>query len=265
MHKLCILGLMFMLWACQGRQAGEKFVHRLERIETDFREMLSEKQGDSLPLLPPVRFYPALDANARLERDTIWVGRLQRPFQTDEDIASLLFHEYQHFLLERSNAFPVMRDSTGQIVQWKTGEWFTFQPSAYRIERSLLYFRDSVLPTYGELTEVERKRHLDEMRQTVSQSQQLPFTYAPSNLSREEIAAYEAQLRGETEGLYQLSTSARAEIRERLTQQKETLERRQAYEAAQGLHPDGSIIQKPFPEARLSQSGHSSQRCESGR
>jgi hypothetical protein len=240
MYRLGLFGLLLILWACQTRPGGEGFAHRLERIETDLRELLHDKQGNSLPLLPPVRFQPELDANARLARDTIWVGQLQRPFQTDDDIASLFYHEYQHYLFERSSTFPVRRDSTGQIVQWKTGEWFTFQPSAYRIERSLLYFQDSVLPTYGELTESERAHHLAAMRQTVSQAQQLPFTYAPSNLSREEIAAYEAQLRGEAEGLYQLSSTARAEIKERLTQQKETLERRLDYEASHGLGPDGS-------------------------
>ncbi|MFK7924094.1 MAG: hypothetical protein AB8H47_19205 [Bacteroidia bacterium] len=205
---------------------------RILRIAQSLDQRLSERNKSSLPTIV---YRADLDANARYENDTIWLGQIQAEFQTDEDWMSIIYHEYWHY--QHEGEFAIGRDSLGQILQWDTDQWYTFTPSQYRIERTLRQYKISL--SEENLSFANRERLLQEMRKTLSQSQELPFIYAPSNLSLEEIGAYEAQLRAEQEGLYELSTAARNAILERIAQQKDTYQRRKTYEKRQGRGPDG--------------------------
>lgn len=199
-------------------------------------DVLDQRLHDrDLPPLPVVRYDPALGANARYQSDTIWVGQIQAEFQTDDDWMSILYHEYWHYRHE--GEYAVGYDLQGQIINLDTGEMYEYIPSAYRIERSLRYYREQVLP--DSLPFAKRERMIEAFREAVSQTQMLPFIYAPSNLSLEEIAAYEAQLAGEEIGLYRLSTASRNAIIERIAQQQDTHQRRLRYERKHQLGPDG--------------------------
>lgn len=242
MPKVTCMLCAWLLLAGGSCQSPESFGDRILRLREALEVHMAEKGFDSLGALPPVWFKPELDANARFERDTIWVGRVQAAFETDADLMSLLYHEYMHSVFARQNRFPVAVDTSGKIVQWDTEEWYLYQPSDYRIERSMRAFQDSVLPTYGPLNGEQRRYQLMQMRKAVSAPQSLPFQYAPSNLSLEEIAAYEAQLDAAASGWLPLSVGALAEIQERIHQQKDTYARRKAYEEKWKLGPDGTPV-----------------------
>ncbi len=236
--KLTLLALILLLQLPIAAFSQESTSDRISRIVLSLNQKLNELA--KLPL-PAVVYRADLDANARYENDTIWIGQIQAEFHTDDDWMSIIYHEYWHYLHE--GIYPLGRDGVGQIVQWDTDQWYTYQPSEYRIKHVLEQY-EATLVAAGE-SFANREKLLEDMRKTVSQPQRLPFIYAPSNLSLEEIKAYEAQLLADREGLYHLSTAARNAILERISQQKDTYQRRKAYEAQMGLGPDGLAIRKP--------------------
>ena len=229
--------LAMTILSCERPQKKENNSNRILRLARRLDEGLWAR---SQPALPPVKYVPGLEANARFERDTIFIGQIQREFHTEDDWISVIYHEYYHYL--HQGEWTVATDSNGQIVQWQTEEWYTYHPTEYRIRRSLQFFEDSTLSEIGPLTEEEKAYQIREMRKSVSRPQQLPFYYAPSHLSLEEIAAYKAQLMGMALGYYTLSEEAMAAIRERIGQQQDTWQRRKDYEDRHGLGPDGGIL-----------------------
>lgn len=230
---------LLLLLACQVDMQKTSFPHRLQ----DLRTVLADRLAGAP--IPPVAYRPELDANARFSHDTIWVGRVQPAFQSDEDLIALLHHEYLHSQLEAENRYPVALDSTGEIVQWMTEEWYAYQPTEYRIAQGMKQFQDSLSSTFLDLSSAEQSYQLRQMRTALATPQQLPFKYAPSNLALEEIEIYETQLKATENGLYRLSSAARAEIAERLYQQKDTWQRRKAYEAKHQLAPTGASLTLP--------------------
>lgn len=200
------------------------------------RVILAERLQDTLP---PVFSRPWLPANARYEDGRIFLGTLQREFQTTGDTLSIIYHEYIHHLQHVNGDFPVAKDSAGQVLQWMTDTTFVFQPLPGEVERDLLDIRRKL----ETLTMPQLERHVEEeiksLRHSMAQPQVLPFYYAPSNLARSELEAYLAQLEGEPLGLYVLSPQARALIRERVIRQRNILSRRIAYEKRHRLLPDG--------------------------
>lgn len=203
-----------------------------------------QNRMDSLGLpdssFPVVRYDGQLDANARQQGDTIWLGNVQQVFRNQEDCLSLLYHERHHWLNESQGKYPLARDSSGMIVQWDTGEWYSYQPDSLDVARDLEPFRRTEMAIYGALSPELKSLHLSRLKRDLSLARQLRFIYAPSNLARDELEAYQAQLEGEQIGLYQLSHEARREIFIRIRQLTGTLERRLAYERQHSLNPDGS-------------------------
>ena len=175
---------------------------------------------------PVVQYHLSLGANSRFERDTIWLGQVQADFHTFEDSLSLIYHEYHHFLLKDS--FPVGLDNAGVPLQWVTDIFFLYTPCPEEIERDL----HSISQSLDSIAYAALKHTLEKPRSQL-------FRYAPSNLSREELAAYRAQLSGESLGLYVLSREARRAIHIRLYQLEGSTIRRQAYEKENGLGADG--------------------------
>jgi hypothetical protein len=190
-------------------------------------------RGDTI-VLPSVQCDSTLPSNARYLRDTIWLGHVQAAFATYDDSLSLIWHEYQHHRLQ--GQFPVQVDAEGLPVQWMTDEQYLYQAPPAQIARELAqseaFFADLPLP--------QREAQLTRLRQDLTQPDSRPFRYAPSNLAREELLAYQAQWQGDIEGLYHLSASARQTIRIRLYQLTQTLALRLDYEQRMGLGPDGN-------------------------
>lgn len=181
--------------------------------------------------LPPVRLDSHLTAHARYAHDTIWLGPVRPSFPTPGDRMSLIYHEYCHARWQARGRFAVGLDSDGDIIQWDTEEWLSYPPSAQQIEREMVRY-DSLYPGAD-------PRLRAAFLASVSQPVRQPFRYAPSNLAREEIAAYQAQLAGAAAGLYPLSPVARQAIGIRLDQLAHTLRQRRAYERRHRLRPDG--------------------------
>ncbi|MEL7533852.1 MAG: hypothetical protein AAFN10_21235 [Bacteroidota bacterium] len=236
--KRITCGLIMLLLLANDACTQESTNDRISRIVHSLNQKLNQRAKFTLPV---VVYRADLDANARYDNDTIWIGQIQAEFETDDDWMSIIYHEYWHYLHE--GIYALGRDSAGQILQWDTDQWYTYQPTPYRIERVMKQYEVSLEAEGGAFA--NREKLLEEMHKTVSQPQQLPFIYAPSNLSLEEIKAYEAQLLADREGLYHLSTAARNAILERISQQKDTYQRRKAYEQQQGLGPDGLPLRKP--------------------
>jgi hypothetical protein len=191
--------------------------------------------GDSAAL-PVVAIDHRLPSNARYARDTIWLGQVQAEFATFDDSLSLLWHEVQHHRLR--GCYPVKIDAQGVPVQWMTDEQELIWLSPEQVERELA----RSIAFFAELPSAQRQAQLDRLRRDLSQPQSRPFRYAPSNLAREEMLAYQAQLVGEGRGLYQLSAEVRRSIRIRQYQLQQTLARRETYEKKHGLGPDGESV-----------------------
>ncbi|MEM6628048.1 MAG: hypothetical protein AAF694_00170 [Bacteroidota bacterium] len=193
-------------------------------------------------VLPQVFINPNLSTNARFENHTIYLGPLQRDFHTVGDTLSLIYHEYLHKVFWEAQRFPFQFDSTGTPVQWDTGTFYTYIPPKAQTDRDLENLRFYYQREEPELMGAALEARLEKMKQVLSQPQQIPFVYAPSNLTLEEIEAYKGQLQGEKLGLYSLSPTAKKSIEFRLYQLKQTYELRRAYEEENGLGRDGGSV-----------------------
>lgn len=232
----CLLGLICVVGNAQALNLSQNQVEAF-RVELQNR-MDRLEMPDSF--FPAVRYDGQLDANARQQGDTVWLGNVQQAFANQEDCLSLLYHERHHWLNEGEGKYPLARDNSGQIVQWDTGEWYTYLPDSLEIARDLAQFQRVGMAEYGVLSPELESLHLNRMRRDLSIARQLLFVYAPSNLARDELEAYQAQLEGERMGLYQLSHEAKREVNIRIRQLSSTLERRLDYEYRHSLNPDGS-------------------------
>lgn len=197
--------------------------------------MLQARLGVGEEPLPAVALDPQLEANARYDRDTIWLGTIQRAFHHTEDTLSLIYHEYIHHQLR--GRYPVATDSTGFPVQWVTDQTYWYRPSALQLEQELAQTEGF----WAGLPPEQRKLHHDRLRRDLAQPRLRVLRYAPSNLAREEIEAYQQQLAAAERGLYALSPAAQQAILIRLHQLQSTLQQRLRYEAEQGLGPEGII------------------------
>ena len=122
----------------------------------------------------------------------------------------------------------------------KTGTFYTYIPPPEQTDRDLENLRFYYSRVEPELVGEALEQRLQDMRKILSQPQKLPFVYAPSNLTLEEIEAYQGQLEGESMGLYTLSETAKKSIQFRIYQLEQTLLLRKSYERENGLGPDGS-------------------------
>lgn len=213
----------------------------ISRLSKTLNDRINYLNKSVIPC-PPIKYDENLPANARFESDTIWLGQVQNEYTTTDDTLSILYHEYIHFLLELEGKYSYGRDSTGQIVQWDTGETYTYALSQKEIEKELQFFETNILPSYGQLSDSQRHAHIQQLKRDLAKPRELLFIYAPSDLAREEIEAYEAQLKGENLGLYQLSATGREAIQRKLKQMKTTLKRRIVYEQKMGLKSDGTNL-----------------------
>ena len=189
--------------------------------------------------LPEVFINPNLPSNGRFENHKIYLGPLQRDFHTFGDTLSIIYHEYLHKVFWEQQRFPFQVDSTGSPVQWDTGTFYTYVPPKEQTQRDLENLRFYYARKEPELVGAALESRLKQMEGVLSQPQELPFTYAPSNLTLEEIEAYKGQLEGEKRGLYTISPSGKKSIGFRLYQLQQTYELRRAYEKKHGLGRDG--------------------------
>ncbi len=213
----------------------------LSKAVDTLEKRLSRQEEKSI-VLPPVFIDPELPSNARFIRDTIFLGPLQRDFHTFGDTLSILYHEYLHNVFWQEQRFPFQFDSTGQPIQIKTGTFYTYTPPPEQTERDLENLRFYYSRVEPELVGTALEQRLQDMGKILSQPQQLPFVYAPSNLTLEEIEAYQGQLKGESMGLYTLSETAKKSIQFRIYQLEQTYDLRRSYEETNALGPDGKKI-----------------------
>ena len=213
----------------------------LSKAVDTLEKRLSRQEEKSI-VLPPVFIDPELPSNARFIRDTIFLGPLQRDFHTFGDSLSIIYHEYLHKVFWEEQRFPIHVDASGQPIQIKTGTFYTYIPPPEQTDRDLENLRFYYSRVEPELVGEALEKRLNEMRKILSQPQQLPFVYAPSNLTLEEIEAYQGQLKGESLGLYTLSETAKKSIQFRIYQLEQTYELRRAYEEENGLGKNGARI-----------------------
>lgn len=199
--------------------------------------LLERRAGIDLPV---IRYRAELPANARYQHDTIWLGMLQQAYHTRGDTLSILYHEYLHAQFEEEGRFPLALDSLGEVPQWDTGEGYLASPDSLEVELIIARYRARLQAQRPPPRASYLAAQLQQLRADLARPSWHPFVYAPSNLAREELAAYQAQLAGEARGYYRLSASARQAIQLRLRQLRATLQRRQTYEHRHGLNPDGS-------------------------
>ncbi len=198
--------------------------------------VLLAEQRFQVENFPPVQVAPHLAANARFQHDTIFLGQIQADFHTLDDTLSLLYHEYQHYLMK--GRFPTAVDDQGLPRQWLVEEFYGYEPSADQVARELEQCADYL----NNLPQTARAAQLASLEKSLAAPRKLPLRYAPSNLAREEVLAYQSQLAGEQLGYYELSPEARRAIRIRLHQLKASLVQREKYEERHQLGPDGAPL-----------------------
>lgn len=199
---------------------------------------LSQLSDHTTPI-PPVFVDHSLPSNARFVRDTIFLGALQRDFHTFGDSLSIIYHEYLHKVFWQAQRFPFQLDSLGQPLRIETGTFYTYIPPPEQTERDLENLRFYYSRVEPELVGDALEQRLTDMRAVLSQPQQLPFVYASSNLTLEELEAYKGQLKGEKIGLYRLSETAKKSIQFRIYQLEQTYNLRREYEEKHGLEMNG--------------------------
>lgn len=182
--------------------------------------------------VPVVICDSSLEAHGRYRNDTIWLGSASRDFPTPEDRLSLLYHEYQHHRYAESGQFPVCLDASGLPVQWMTDSMVAYKPGYQQVCRDW----EATLEQWPAADSAQRRQ----LWRDLSKARKQVFRYAPSNLAREEIAAYTAQIKAHQEGVLPLSAAALRAVRIRLHQLKHSLEWRLLWEDAHHLKPDGS-------------------------
>ncbi|MEL6256550.1 MAG: hypothetical protein AAFR87_31395 [Bacteroidota bacterium] len=237
LKKSPVIFLLF-LFLTTGIQAQE----RIQLLRQEMIDRISQSEGISLVDFPPVIQDKKLIANAKFDRDSIFLGNVQRVFHTFDDSLSILYHEYIHFLLQKRGKYKLGRDKKGIILQWDTGRTYIYEPHPKEVALYLKHFTKDVLPTYDgyeDMAKEKKEQILLSMKESFSQKETQLFIYAPSNLAREELEAYKAQLKGEKKGLYVLSKACRNNLEVRISQLKATYKRRRAYEKKQGLERSG--------------------------
>ena len=220
---------------------SQKIDLRLPQLFDILLSRIPEKQlhSESFPCL---KYDSTLMVNARYDPPCIILGHIQWAFSSTDDTLSIIYHEYQHHLMSLSMKFRVQYDSAGNVPQWDTGETYLYEPSEEEVNLQLHRFYTTVLPVWRHsslMPDSIKLRHIETMERDLSKPQTMAFIYAPSNLAREEIAAYRQQLKGERMGLYKLSYTAKKSINIRIRQLKDTLKRRKNYEKIHRIRPDG--------------------------
>lgn len=230
--------ILFFLFLSAGSQAQD----RIQLLRQEMIHRISQLQGKKLTDFPPLILDKKLIANAKFEKDSIFFGNVQSVFQTFDDSLSILYHEYIHFQLQKKGKYKLGRDKQGIILQWDTGHTYTYQPHPKEVALNLSHFKADILPTYEgfkQMSDEKKEKLALAMEKDFSQKTTEAFIYAPSNLAKEELEAYKAQLKGEKSGLYVLSDACRDNLEVRIAQLKATYKRRRAYEKKQGLGKSG--------------------------
>ncbi|GAB4416593.1 MAG: hypothetical protein OHK0039_26110 [Bacteroidia bacterium] len=91
--------LLMWAWSACPLRAQAPYAQRIARLAA----VLADRLGAPLP---PVVVDTALPVNARYARDTIWMDLPQTGFSSDDDLMSILYHEYLHAGL----CYPVALD-----------------------------------------------------------------------------------------------------------------------------------------------------------
>ncbi|MEM6807493.1 MAG: hypothetical protein AAF696_39210 [Bacteroidota bacterium] len=230
--------LLIFLFLSSKSQAQD----RIQLLREELIHRISAKQGSAPVDFPPIILDKKLIANAKFERDSIFLGNVQRVFQTFDDSLSIVYHEYIHFLLQKKGKYKLGRDKKGIILQWDTGRTYTYKPHPKEVSSYVEHFTQDVLPTYEgyqDMSQGKKEQIILSMKESFAQKEKQLFIYAPSNLAKEELEAYKAQLKGEKLGLYVLSDACRDNLEVRIAQLKGTYKRRRAYEKKRGLEKSG--------------------------
>lgn len=236
--------LIFVIFSAQVLCSQD----RLYELRDTLQHRLSYMPRFSKEPLPPIEQDLSLFSNASYIQNTIYFGNVQRFFHTFEDSLSLVYHEFIHHILQKKQAFDIATDHSGNIVQWMTEESYFYQRLPEEVVRYAKHFRADILPSYPNYSSMgseQKEKIIAQMRRDYAKRQKEFFTYAPSNLAKEEWVAYRQQLRGEKWGLYVLSQEARQEIGIRIKQLKDTYKRRRRYEQKNKLKRSGERKIKP--------------------
>ena len=237
-----VLFLLLISASTWSQESFEKFQTPSLLKAVDSLESRIERLTSHTSDFPPVVVDHSLPSNARFIRDSIFLGALQRDFHSFGDTLSILYHEYLHKTFWHAQRFPFQFDSQGQPLSIETGAFYTYIPPPEQTERDLENLRFYYSRVEPELVGEALEQRLVKMRSVLSQPQQLPFVYAPSNLTLEELEAYKGQLKGEVIGLYKLSETAKKSIQFRLFQLKQIHSLRRSYEEEHGLGADGKKV-----------------------
>lgn len=244
MIRVClpVLFLLSITGPTWAQESFEKFQTPSLLKAVDSLESRMDRLTSHTSEFPPVVVDHTLPSNARFIRDSIFLGALQRDFHSFGDTLSILYHEYLHKVFWEAQRFPFQFDSQGQPLRIETGTFYTYTPPPEQTDRDLENLRFYYSRVEPELVGEALEQRLVKMRSVLSQPQQLPFVYAPSNLTLEEIEAYTGQLEGEELGLYTLSETAKKSIQFRIYQLKQTYELRRQYEENNGLDMRGNKV-----------------------
>ena len=232
-------------WAQDEEEGASGFIDdinnefKLIELTNSLTERLRDYNGVLIEL-PIVVYDEGLSFSyGQYANDTIRIGTalFEDEFTYDEMI-SIIYHEYVHYLNDKKNLYPLHRTEDGHIIQWDTDETFTISPTEEEVEALL----SEILPyiVTDSMSEEEVLNITDSQRALLSTPVELPFRYAPSNLALDEIATYKEQLAGEEKGLYVLTEKYKLELERRIVDYEIVYQRRLDYEERFGLNPDGT-------------------------
>lgn len=233
MKNFALYFLFFLMFEQDsGSLAG--YEKEVTRFATEFKKRMNTVFDGDFEPVPNLRFKPDMTANALWDGKEICIGKgfFERTYFTDEDRISIIYHEYNHYLHDIKNLYPCKTDSSGKIYQFLTDIYFEKPICEVEIMLDMQQIADTTLS----------KQELMLIEAAARKPCIMRLTYAPSNLSREEIACYKAEIEGDTcLKLYKHSHTYRALVEYHINVEKIYLKLRQQYEKEHDMNSDGTF------------------------
>ena len=160
---------------------------------------------------------------------------------TDGDWISVIRHEYEHYVDEKSGRYPLKFNSDGTVMnQHKVLEEKRFSYSDEERKALSLVYQLELSELENELGKEKAIKLLGPEDIIPSETVFSSWEYHPSNLESTELNAYKSQLEGEKQGLYELSNSFRTVVEARIKHFERKVEWSKQYEKENNLNSDGS-------------------------
>ena len=184
--------------------------------------------------IPDIIISDTIISNAQYKNNIITLGKrfFSDEYFTNEDRLSILFHEYVHYLNDQFGIYQYKKDEDGNILQTETDQFYEKYLSQIEFQIDMKNMKASGIS----------ENQLNIYKKEAELPVYMRFIYAPSNLSREELLCYLAEVTCNKYGLFNHSSLYKSILESRIKLEKMHLYMRLKYEKENQLNSDGTSI-----------------------